>query len=196
MLQSNNMLRFSAKLFLFYITTLIVWFFVHSYYEKFLFFFTIEVSQIFGPLHFTGPEIVNNEYTYHLANGIFRLSSAESITFNILITIPLLLASSGISLLNKIKMTLLGVAFLFLFQILFMLIVFYKEIYHNYPVYVQKGIRLDEIINYTPIKSWIFLQLNDSFNTIFKFVAALGIWVGLVSYYKRGNRQGWIRKLF
>lgn len=193
---SNDIVRFSCRFFFFYVTTLAVWFFIHSYYETFLFFFTIEISQIIGPLHFTGPEIINNEYTYRLANGIFRLSSAESITFTILITIPLLLSASGISLVNKLKMTVLGVFFLFLFQFLFMLIVFYKEIYYNYPVYVQKGIRLDEIINYTPIKSWIFLQLNDSFNTIFKFVAALGIWMGLVIYYKRGDRQAWIRKLF
>jgi hypothetical protein len=179
-----------------YVTTLAVWFLIHSYYETFLFFFTIEISQIIGPLHFTSPEIINDEYTYRLGNGIFRLSSVESITFTILITIPLLLATSGISLVNKITMTLLGSVFLFLFQVLFLLIVFYKEIYHNYPVYIQKGIQLDEIINYTLIKSWIFLQLNDSFNTIFKFVAALGIWMGLVSYYKRDDRQVWIRKLF
>ena len=193
---SNDIVRFSFRFFLFYVTTLAVWFFIHSFYETFLFFFTIEASQIIGPLQFTNPEIINDEYTYRLGNGIFRLSSVESITFNILITIPLLLATSGISLVNRIKMTAIGIAFLFLFQILFMLIVFYKEIYHNYPLYVQKGIRLDKIIDYTPVKSWIFLQLNDSFNTLFKFVAALGTWAGLVSYYKRGDRQMWISKLY
>lgn len=193
---SNDIVRFSCRFCFFYLVTLVVWFFIHSYYETVLFYFTIEVSQIIGPLHFTSPEIINSEYTYRLGNGIFRLSSAESITFTILITIPLLLAASGISPLNKIKMTVLGVFFIFLFQMLFMFIVFYKEIYHNYPVYMQKGIRLDKIINYTPVKSWIFLQLHDSFNTLFKFVAALGIWIGLVSYYRREDQQSWLRKLF
>jgi hypothetical protein len=113
-----------------------------------------------------------------------------------LITIPLLLASSGISFLNRIKMIVTGLLLLFLFQSLFLLIVQYEEIYRNYPMYLQKGIRLDKIIIHTPVKSWMLLQLKDFFNTIFKFVVAVGIWIGLVSYYKKSEKTPWIRKFF
>jgi hypothetical protein len=189
------MLRFAAKFFFCYTATLLMWYFIHTHYETFLFFFTIEVSRIFGQAHFSNPEIIDGIYTYRLGNGIFRLYEVESITLNIFIAIPLLLASSGISLINRIKMFLLGFIFLFLFQTLFLLIVLYQEIYLNYPLYLKKGIRLDQILTYTPVKSWVLLQLRDFFNTIFKFAAALGIWIGLVSYYKGSDQQHWIKKL-
>jgi len=190
------MLRFSAKFFFYYSATLLLWYFIHEYYEAYLFYSTVEASRIFSPAHFSTPEIIDGVYTYRLGNGIFRLTAVESIILNIFITIPLLLATSGISLLNRIKMLIIGFVLLFLFQMLFMLIVLYQEIYLNYLLYLKKGIRLDHVMTYTPVKSWLLLQLRDFFNTILKFAIALGIWIGLVSYYKRDERQVWIRKLF
>ena len=189
------MLKFLAKFVLFFTITLIIWFFVHSYYETILWFFTVKVSQIFSPIPYTNPDIIDGKFVCRLENATLRFIPL-SITVGIFITIPLLLATSGISLFNKIKITILGLCISFLFQSIFLLIVLSSEVYQNYHLFLQKGVRIDQIITYTPAKALIISWLYHFFNNVFQYVVSIGIWVGLVSYYKRSAKQGWIQKLF
>jgi hypothetical protein len=93
-------------------------------------------------------------------------------------------------------MTMTGLFFVFLFQILFLLIAITFEVYQDYPELIQKGRGMDQIIAYTRAKHLIFSWLNLIFRSILQFAVAISIWIGLVSYYKRDEKQHWIRKLF
>ena len=189
------MLKFLAKFVLLFTITLIIWFFVHSYYESILWFFTVKVSQIIGPIPFSSPDIVDGKFVCRLENATLRFIPI-SITIGTFITIPLLLSSSSISLSNRVKMLTLGLVLGLLFQSLFLLIVLYEEVYRNYHLFLQKGVRIDQVITYTPTKALIISWLYHFSNNVFQFVVAVGIWVGLVSYYKRYEKQNWIQKLF
>ncbi len=189
------MLIFFVRFVLFNIATFIVWYFVHSYYETILWFFTVKTSQIIGPISFTNPDVIDGIFVCRLENATLRFKLI-SITLSVFITTPLLLSSSGIPWLNRVKMILIGLIFLFLFQTLLLLIVLYTEVYKSYPLFLQKGVKLDQIITYSPTRVRIIFWLHQFFNKIFQFAVAVGIWIGLVSYYKRFAKQRWIRKLF
>jgi hypothetical protein len=191
----NDMLKFFVRFVLFNIATFIVWYFVHSYYETILWLFTVKVSQVIGPIPFSSPDIVNGKFVCRLENATLRFMPI-SITLGIFITIPLLLSSSGISLSNRIKMVTIGLFLELLFQSLFLFIVLYEEVYRNYHHFLQKGVRIDQVITYTPAKAELISWLYHFSNNVFQFVVAVGIWIGLVSYYKRSAQQGWIHKLF
>ena len=192
---SNSVLIFFVRFVLFNIATFIVWYFVHSYYETILWFFTVKTSQIIGPISFTNPDVIDGIFVCRLENATLRFKLI-SITLSVFITTPLLLSSSGIPWLNRVKMILIGLIFLFLFQTLLLLIVLYTEVYKSYPLFLQKGVKLDQIITYSPTRVRIIFWLHQFFNKIFQFAVAVGIWIGLVSYYKRFAKQRWIRKLF
>ncbi len=189
------MLKFFAKFVLFNIATFIVWYFLHYYYETILWFFTIKVSQIIGPISFSSPDIVDGKFVCRLENATLRFLPV-SITLGIFITIPLLLASSGISLSNRIKMVTMGLILGLLFQSLFLLVVLQFEVYLNYYLFLQRGLRVDQIIDYTNFKAGLISWIYHFFNNVFQYVGAVGIWAGLVSYYKRSEKQGWMQKLF
>ena len=194
MFQPNDMLKFFIRFVLFNIATFIVWYFVHYYYETILWVFTIKASQIIGSIPFSSPYMADGKFVCRLENATLRFIPV-SITMGVFITIPLLLSSSGISLSNRIKMVIMGLFLGLLFQSLFMLIVLYENVYRNYNYFLQKGLRIDQIINYTSAKAELISWLYHFSNNVFQFVVAVRIWIGLVSYYKRSAKQHWIRKL-
>jgi len=122
--------------------------------------------------------------------------TVRTITLNLLIAVPLLCSTSAIPLVKRVKMIGVGLLILFLFQALFLLVLLYSEVYRMYPAFIQKEIRIDQVVSYSPMAYKIFAWLNYFFNSIFKFVVAVGIWIGLVSYYKRSDGQHWISQLF
>jgi hypothetical protein len=122
--------------------------------------------------------------------------TVRTITLNLFIAIPLLCSTSAISLIKRVKMIGVGVLLLFLFQSLFLLILLYSEVYRMYPAFMQKEIRIDQVVSYSPIAYKLFAWLNYFFNSIFKFAVAVGVWIGLASYYKRADGQQWPVKLF
>jgi len=85
---------------------------------------------------------------------------------------------------------------LFFFQYIYLFVILYNTIYQNYALYLEKGIGIEQIITYTRVKHVLILWLNLFFSTILQFAVAIGIWIGLVSYYKRSEKQHWIRRLF
>lgn len=72
----------------------------------------------------------------------------------------------------------------------------HSAFYRQGSLWVQQGIRMHEIISYTPAKNTLFSWLIFFFNTILKFPVAVGIWIGLFSYYKKSDGQHWTRRLF
>ena len=193
--QPNNILYFFARFLFFYLVTIILWFFIHPYYETLLWLFTIKVSQWVGHIPFHTPEILNGKFYCHVVDG--RMSfTVRTITLNLLIAVPLLCSTSAIPLVKRVKMIGVGLLILFLFQALFLLVLLYSEVYRMYPAFIQKEIRIDQVVSYSPMAYKIFAWLNYFFNSIFKFVVAVGIWIGLVSYYKRSDGQHWTAQLF
>lgn len=192
---SNSILKFFVRFILYNIIVSIIWFFIHSYYETILWFFAVKASQLFGPLSLTHPNIIDGNFVCRLGNADLHFSPS-TISMGIVITIPLLLSSSGTSLTNKIKMTIAGLSFLFFFQYIYLFVILYNTIYQNYALYLEKGIGIEQIITYTRVKHVLILWLNLFFSTILQFAVAIGIWIGLVSYYKRSEKQHWIRRLF
>ena len=191
----NNILYFLLRFLFFYLVTIILWFFIHPYYETLLWFFTVKVSQWVGYIPFHSPKILNGKFYCYVADG--RMSfTVRTITLNLLIAVPLLCSTSAIPLVKRVKMIVVGLFFLFLFQSLFLLVLLYSEVYRIYPAFIQKEIRIDQVVNYSRVAYRIFAWLNYFFNSIFKFVVAVGIWIGLASYFKRSSEQPWIEKLF
>ena len=191
----NSILGFLVRFILFNIATLILWLFIRSYYEAIHWFFTIKASQILGPITFSDPEIISG-FFHCLVGNIPWQFKPVSITFSIFIGVPLLLSSSGISLLNRIEMTMIGFIVLFCFEIFVSLIIINAKVYEYYPLVLQKGIRIDQIIAYSPLKYSMFTYLKYLLQSSFQFALPLGVWIGMVSYYKRSKKQHWIRKLF
>jgi hypothetical protein len=189
------MLKFFARFILFNLATFIVWYFLHHYYETILWVLTVKTSQIIGPIPFSSPDIIDGKFVCRLENATIRFMPI-SITIGTFITIPLLLSTSGISLSNRIKMVAMGLVLGLLFQSLFLLIVLYEEVYRNYHFFLQEGVRINQIITYTPAKAELISWLYHFSNNVFQFVVAVGIWIGLVSYHKRSEKQGWIQQLF
>jgi len=122
--------------------------------------------------------------------------TVRTITLNLLIAVPLLCSTSAIPLLKRVKMIGVGLLFLFLFQSLFLLVLLYSEVYRLYPAFIRKEIPIDQVVDYSPVAYRIFAWLNYFFNSTFKFVVAVGIWIGLASYFKRSGEQHWAEKLF
>ena len=186
---------FFVRFLCFYVATLILWVFIHTYYETLLWFFTIKVSQWFGYISFHAPEILDGKYYCRVADG--RMSfTLRTITVNIFIALPLLCATSAIPPVKRVKMIGVGLLVLFLFQSLYLLVFLYSEVYRMYPAFMQKEIRIDQVVSYSPVTYTVFSWVNYFLNSILKFVVALGIWIGLVSYYKRSGGQHWAEKLF
>ena len=191
----NSILYFFIRFLCFYVVILTLWFFIYPYYETLLWVFTIKASQWFGYIAFHAPETLNGKYYCQVADG--RMSfSLRTITLNIFIAVPLLCATSAIPLVKRVKMLGVGLLVLFLFQSLYLLVFLYSEVYRMYPTFMQKDIRIDQIISYSKATYTVFAWLNYFFNSILKFVFALGIWIGLVSFYKRSDGQHWAAKLF
>ena len=186
---------FFARFLCFYSATLILWFFIHPYYETLLWFSSIKASQWFGYIPFHDPATLNGKYYCMVADG--RMSfTLRTITLNIFIVVPLLCATSAIPLIKRVQMLGVGLFVLFLFQSLYLLVFLYSEVYRMYPSFMQKEIRIDQVISFSKATYTVFAWLNYFFNSILKFVVALGIWVGLVSYFKRSGDQHWAAKLF
>ena len=196
---SSNILHFSIRLFLFYMAILFLWFFIYSDYEGMAWFFTIKATRFFSEIPFSKPQIIDGKFAFSLKTGtsvtpVWYITGPWPVTCTIFITIPLLLSSSGISLLNRVKMILIASFLLFLFHVLYVFIYIHYSVYRNYSLLVERGI--GQIVKYSPAKYELFCWLHFFFNTILKFAVAVGIWIGLVSYYKKSDGQHWIRKLF
>ena len=191
----NNILHFFLRFLFFYFVTIALWYFIHSYYETLLWLFTIKASQWVGYIPFHTPEALNGKFYCRVADG--RMSfTVRAITLNLIISLPLLCSTSDIPLIKRVRMLGTVILLLFLFQSLYLLVLLYSEVYRIYPAFIQKGIKIDQVLSYSPIAHRIFAWLNFFFNSIFKFVFAVGIWIGLVSYYKRSSGQHWTAKLF
>ena len=191
----SNILQFLGRFLLFYTANAIVWFFIHSYYEALLWSFTIKASTLLGQPTFTNPQIIGESYYYRLGNATFVYESIAAITLTGLITLPLLLASSGFSLLRRAQIVLIGISLLFAFQVLSLLIGLHANLYSQYHSLVKKGVNIDQSLAFNPVKVQMLNMVNRFFNVILKFAVAVGIWAGLVSYYKSSHRQHWIEKL-
>lgn len=90
----------------------------------------------------------------------------------------------------------MGIFLGLLFQFSLLLIVLYEEVYRNYHLFLLKGMKLDQVITYTLAKAALIDWLYHFSNNVFQYVAAVGIWIVLVIYYKRDEKQSWIQKLF
>jgi hypothetical protein len=52
-------------------------------------------------------------------------------------------------------------------------------------------------MEHTPFKAGVIFWLYHFFNNSFQYIVAIGIWIGLASYYKRSVKQGclkWAKK--
>ena len=191
----NSLFKFLLRFVLFNAAIFIVWYLLHTYYETLLWFSTIKISNIFGFIPFTNPSIVDGKFVCRLVNGTLRFLPI-SITLGIFITIPLILATSGVSVLDRVIMVMMGLILLFSFQVFYLIIVLTAEVYQNYPVFVQKGMKLAQIITYTQTKSMMVSWICNFFNNVFQYAVSIGIWIGLVSYFKRHKKQSWIQRMF
>jgi hypothetical protein len=90
---------------------------------------------------------------------------------------------------------LLGLAYLFVFHIISLLIGLHADLYNQYQSLLQKGMRVDQLPTYNPLKVQMLSMVQRFFNVMFKFIIAVGIWMGVVSYYKRREKQDWIKKM-
>ena len=185
----STILQFLVRFLLFYAASTIIWFFLHTYYEALLWFVTIKASQLLGQPTFSNPQITGNSYYYRLGNATFVYDSIASITLTFLITLPLLLATSGFSLLRRTQIVLIGLGLLFTFHVFSLLIALYANLYSQYPMLLQKGVNIDQSLPYNPAKAQILSTVHRFFNVIFKFAVAVSIWIGLVSYYKKSVPQ-------
>lgn len=192
----NAIIQFLARFLLFYIVSTIGWYLLHSYYAALLWFVTIKTSQVLGHPAFSNPQIIGNAYYYRLGNATFVYDSIAAITLTILITLPLLLASSGFSWLRRAQLVLLGLSLLFAFQVLSLNIALHANLYSQYHTLLGKGVNLEKILAYDTLKDQMLSTIHRFFNVIFKFAVSVGIWVGLVIYFKRSQKQSWIEKLF
>lgn len=191
----STILQFLVRFLLFYVACTIFWLLVHTYYESFLWFVTIKASPLLGQPSFSNPQIIGNSYYYRLLNATFVYDSISAITLTFLITLPLLLATSGFSLLRRTQVILIGLVLLFTFHLISLLIALHANLYNQYPMLLQKGVNFDPIFSYNPAKAQIFSTVHRFFNVIFKFAVAVSIWIGLVSWYKKSAPQHWVRKL-
>lgn len=192
----NTTLQFLARFLLFYIASTIAWYLLHAYYEALLWFVTIKTSQVLGHPAFSNPQIIGNAYYYRLGNATFVYDSISAITLTILITLPLLLASSGFSWLRRAQLVLVGLFLLFAFHVFSLNIALHANLYSQYHTLLGKGVNLEKTLVYNPLKDQMLSTLHRFFNVIFKFAVSVGIWAGLVSYYKRSQPVHWTRNLF
>jgi len=131
-----------------------------------------------------------------LGNATFVYDSISAITLTFLITLPLLLTTSGFSLVKRTQIVLIGLGFLFAFHVLSLLIALHANLYNQYPLLLEKGVNIDHTLAYNPAKAKILSTVNRFFNVIFKFAVAVGIWIGLASHYKRiSEPQHWVKRL-
>lgn len=183
---TSKVLRFSGRFLFFYAITLHAWHSLGQFYEAFLWQTTLRLGYLISDLPLGMPEInIQGRLSYSIGNLVlFPLTDWQAMSTTT--AVPLLLASSGIPGRARGRMILLGMLMLFLFQILNAVLSIYAYAYNFYLAnYTNETMRLFEFLVYREADARIIFWLGHVSNVFARQVETLGIWVGLVYWFKR-----------
>ena len=142
--------RFAVRFCLFYALVLTAWYLVRPYHNALVISFVITAGRVFTTLPPILPELMgDNTCCMHLGRIIVHLApyrfTAATPTFA-----ALMMATSAVPPMRRIKTTALGIGILFCIQVLFALFLIYDHLYIAYPIAVREGIDMKEIFEHNP----------------------------------------------
>ena len=154
-----KMTRFAVRSCLFYAFVLTAWLLVRSYHDALVISFVITAGRVFTTLPPILPELMgDNTCCLHLGRITIQLApyclTAATPTFS-----ALMMATSAVPAMRRMKATALGIGVLFCIQVLFVLFLIYDNLYAAYPIAVRKGIDMKEIFEYDPDRTGLLTTL-------------------------------------
>lgn len=176
--------RFAVRFCLFYALVLTAWYLVRPYHNALVISSVITAGRVFTTLPPILPELMgDNTCCLHLGRIIIQLApyclTAATPTFS-----ALMMATSAVPAMCRMKATALGIGVLLCIQVLFVLLLIYDHLYAAYPIAVRKGIDMKEIFEYDPGRTGLLTTLIHLLMAS-DCLLPLCLWVVLVYWLKR-----------
>ena len=176
--------RFAVRFCLFYALVLTAWYLVRPYHNALVISSVITAGRAFTSPTPIPPALMGaNTSCLHLRPIIILLApycpTPATPTFA-----ALLLASSAVPAMRRMKATALGIGVLLCIQVLFVLLLIYDHLYAAYPIAVRKGIDMKEIFEYDPGRTGLLTTLIHLLMAS-DCLLPLCLWVVLVYWLKR-----------
>lgn len=191
--QNSEFLRFTLRFVLFYMSFLVLWKYVHLYYEAPLFYLTTKACNFILNLPLEQPELSSDgRLCIRLCDFIYY-PKLQWYTVSTLTVLPLLFATSSIRWLSRIKMVFTAIWLLSIYQVLYIIVDIYAWLFRNYQSWIKKGVNAYQIIEYNQ-KFADFFFSSVYYLMIFQGVIIIGLWIGLVYFYKKRSikKMPWV----
>ena len=130
------------------------------------------------------PELLEDNTIYLHIDRIWIHLDVARLAGPIPIFVSLMLSSSAISLISRMKAIFIGVCILFCCQSAYTICIVYEQLYRSYHRSIQQGINMSEILEFSPdgmgfgISSFYIILSND-------LLLLSCLWAILVCCYKR-----------
>lgn len=167
------------------------------YYEALLWQVSIRIGYLITELPLGPPEI-------NLHNNIFcDISELKFIpntgwhTLCTITAIPLIFASSGIRCDKRLEMVVIGVFIIFIFQVICVFNSIYVWLYLHYPKWLSdESKRMIEIIKYQYAYANMVFWFDHFLRVFFRYFIIIGVSIGLACFYKKGDSDSFVNKIF
>lgn len=175
---------------------MLLWSFIHQYYEALLWQVSIRTGYLITDLPLGLPGINLQDKLFCCIGDLIFIPNTGWYTVCTITAIPLLLAPSGIRWDKRLEMIFIGVFIIFVFQVLCVYIGMYGWLYLHYPKWLSdESKNVFEIITYQEIHARIVLWLNHFFKVFFRHIITIGVSIGLLCFYKKGNADSFVKKI-
>ena len=180
----SKITRFTIRFCLFFSALLVPWRIICPYYSALLISAAVRLAQIFTTLPPLIPELLEDNTLYLHIDRIWIHLDVARLTGPIPIFVSLMLSSSAIALISRMKAILLGISVIFCCQSVCTLCIVYEQLYCWYHRSIQQGINMSEILEYNPdgmgfgLNSFYIILSND-------LLLLSCLWAILVCCHKR-----------
>lgn len=167
-----------------YTVVQILWYYFYLYYHSLLINAVIEVARKITFLPPILPELTDNNAIYLRVGRIVFLPVLSYFNNTTPLFISLMLSSSGIQLIPKMKMIFYGTTFLFITQVLSVYYQLYKWFFRYYQKMLRAGVKVNEFLDYNPGRADYFMN-TIHYQMVCHYILPLCVWMIMVYYLKR-----------
>lgn len=180
--------RFALRFCVFYALFLTAWELVRPYHDALLISLVITAGQVFTTLPPILPELLDDS-SFHLHLGqIWVHLTPSGLTSNTPVFAALMMATSALPTMSRMKTTARGIGVLLCAQVLSALFLIYDQLHRAYFTAIRKGIEMREIFEYNPANSGLVTVLKHM-ALASDFLLPLCLWVVLAYWLKRESAQ-------
>ena len=126
------------------------WKFICQYYSALIVASVLKIGNLFTSLPPLIPELLDDNTIYMYIDRIWIHLDINRLSGPVPIFVSLMISSTAVALIPRIKAIMIGIYILFTFQSIYALCIVYEQLYRWYDRSMQQGINMSEIIKYRP----------------------------------------------